>query len=624
MAATTSLFVPTSGRRVRVAVAAGIKPCARATRPAPDPSLHRTLKMQFPPSSRGGSLRVPAGQYGSKDLKRYAYIDTCMTTFDQCECRSQTVPVTSATRRETKQGTLSPISAPTPTLPPTCAVCLIPIAGTHFQAGCGHTYDIPCLLKLIEYACAREAVFPPRCCGIVLDKDHFRAHMPQALGTLFHTRTHEYAIPPPQRVYCALATCSAYLGPRLPPSGPKYPYVCHLCPTQTCARCARELRVGLLHSCRSDPVKADADELLSTEAAKQGGWVACPRCARVVEPERLACAHATCVCGGELCAWCGAAWGKGACRCKEEREEMARKERGRWGEISWPVLQEPIEVPKSAIPVPAAAQPTLKSPPPRVQSLKASIHTPQLQLLKPDEGPTSPPLSSTFTPSSASTPPASFRPPSSPHSPPAFSSPSVAPVLPPLSRSAPMRQTWIFAHPVPGSPAPAPPPPASSTSSATAIAAVSRSPPPATPTNWSATADTHASPSPTSRPARTSAPAESQSPTTPETHESLLVQGLRAQERRRRTLEDGGALHAQHYLRQQEQQAATLQQEPQSPGPAVQMVAEDISTRNRLEQLLELALPCQHDWRLDVGRFYCVRCQQTHVVHFVSTSSSSC
>ncbi|KAF7795063.1 hypothetical protein EIP86_006207 [Pleurotus ostreatoroseus] len=634
--------------------------------------MDRMQKMQDRGSGagaiRGGSLRVPAGQASSKDLKR-----------------SQTVPAPTTKRDPSSPARIlrvinpdppsppPPMPPPAPPAPLTCIACLdaLPPSDTHIRAPCGHTYDIPCLLSLISTACEHEGLFPPSCCGAPLPEDLFRAHMPEGLGTRFHMRRRELAVPPPRRVYCARAYCSLYLGRRVlsdssgcgtgsgagigarAGQGEKEGYDCRRCGATTCVRCAGERTRGVLHACHADRAEKEAQKLVESGAGRRAGWVACRRCLRVVEPERLACAYAMCACGARVCVWCGAVWkgmdgeGKAGCACKEEREERERKERKRrFGEISAPVLLDPSEVPHSAKLLPVAVaqailQPTsppaqtTTTPVKKAQAGSRAITARDIVVPRPPLSP--PPLSLQFP----LPPPLPIIPAAAPR---AHSPPSEPPVLPPVPRVGRMRQTWILGQPSPASPAAVASSPASPTSPNHRMDVF----------NLAVPANPNQELSPSGRRHHASAPAGLQTPTS----ESLLA-GEFAQERRRRTIQGVGTLHQPPSPPQNLQTQPHSHQQPQTQrafqpeGPpssslslryrypvlaaaaaskldeptftqydlrAALMPGEQRKQGVRFDQLMEMIVhrPCPHDWRLHAGPFDCAQCQRTLAVHFVS------
>ena len=203
-----------------------------------------------------------------------------------------------------------------------CVICTLPIEGKSVRTPCGHSYDVACLLDLVQAATRDESLFPPTCCSHTIPSALFEAHMSPALASLFAEKTLEYATP--SRVYCAKASCSRFLGARIAQGDRSY--TCGSCGTRTCTRCRCEMKrsgsiTSKLHTCRPDTT---AKLLIESRMGREAGWARCPGCERVVElhPES-GCYTVICRCKTGFCAKCGAHERMCSCQSWDKRPREA-------------------------------------------------------------------------------------------------------------------------------------------------------------------------------------------------------------------------------------------------------------------------------------------------------------
>ncbi|KAM5538216.1 hypothetical protein V8D89_008103 [Ganoderma adspersum] len=208
-------------------------------------------------------------------------------------------------------------SPASPSVP--CAVCMADIAGEVIRAPCGHTWDVPCLSELFQRATKDDSLFPPVCCGTPLPLALVREHLGIELISLFLEKEREHKTR--RRVYCAVPSCSVFLGPAADAPSRLF---CHECGGRTtCAHCA-----GPAHSRSLRCTSPDDAELAAF--AEREGWRRCRRCGHMVELA-VGCNHMTCRCRFEFCYVCGALWK--TCGCPlwhQERLRAAAEDAAQW------------------------------------------------------------------------------------------------------------------------------------------------------------------------------------------------------------------------------------------------------------------------------------------------------
>lgn len=187
-----------------------------------------------------------------------------------------------------------------------CVICQCPIEGVQVRVPCGHYFDVPCLINLVEVATRDESLFPPSCCHQrILDRS-FTRFMPSALRDVFAVKDVEFSTT--CRVYCAKPSCSRFLGARRKDSfAPVLSCPSPGCGTHTCSRCRGAVHPGRGHRCEHD-----SGQKAVLELASQKGWARCPACDQMIEL-RSGCYHMTCVCAVQFCYLCKSLWK--TCHC---------------------------------------------------------------------------------------------------------------------------------------------------------------------------------------------------------------------------------------------------------------------------------------------------------------------
>lgn len=133
------------------------------------------------------------------------------------------------------------------------------------------------------------------------------------LQTLFTAKSREFGTPSQRRVYCAVPTCSAFLGSSEGVAAAST-LPCTKCRGVTCVSCKQPGHPN--EACKEDPAAQLTQEL--RELASSELWQTCPGCNAIVELEQ-GCYHMTCRCRTEFCYLCAVRWKK--CRCKQWDED---------------------------------------------------------------------------------------------------------------------------------------------------------------------------------------------------------------------------------------------------------------------------------------------------------------
>lgn len=232
-----------------------------------------------------------------------------------------------------------------------CAICLNNIQDQEICVPCGHYYDVPCLLELVQASLREEYLFPPRCCKRPIPTALFESHMDSALSSNYSAKSFEFSTL--KRIYCANPTCSRFLGPRH--KGPSPPILACLasnCTTQTCSRCRSSVphNVKIEHKCAHEHAQGEVLAL-----ARTAGWARCPGCEQLIELHS-GCFHMTCKCKTQFCYLCRARWRSCECPMWDENRlfaGVAGADR-RFGIVGLP--QHPVP------PVPARRTPPILNP----------------------------------------------------------------------------------------------------------------------------------------------------------------------------------------------------------------------------------------------------------------------
>lgn len=185
-----------------------------------------------------------------------------------------------------------------------------------------------CLREMFLKACRNEASMPPRCCApIPLSSVH--AVLSADEVALFRDKYEEWSTP--NRVYCPIPTCSAFIPPRLlpvaaaspgrgrpdkivaaggqgsapvgvqtpPPTPPPLPpaFPCPKCAVDICGSCKL-----LAHPDTRCATDSDIDPQLA-DLLRRWGIKRCPKCRAAVR-RMYGCNQMQCRCGAQWCWWC--------------------------------------------------------------------------------------------------------------------------------------------------------------------------------------------------------------------------------------------------------------------------------------------------------------------------------
>ncbi|TRM55544.1 hypothetical protein BD626DRAFT_577338 [Schizophyllum amplum] len=270
---------------------------------------------------------------------------------------------------------LSFLASPPLSRPPSthldCVACCSPTDRTSSVVGpCGHAFCVGCLARLVCVALTDESVYPLSCCKQPLPMRCVQEMSSRGVGELptrpmkqeqgvraaedvatrsvsaqptvtvedlllphllwqFREKQREYGAKPEDRVYCATARCSAFLGSAvhaegaiaLESSAPSWTtrttsastlrtstststtntstpttLLCPSCACITCVGCRQPAHPG--RDC-AEQADTQFDALV-----KEHKWRRCPACGAMVERTE-GCPHMTCRCGKAFCYLCG-------------------------------------------------------------------------------------------------------------------------------------------------------------------------------------------------------------------------------------------------------------------------------------------------------------------------------
>lgn len=144
--------------------------------------------------------------------------------------------------------------------------------------GCTHQYCRECIVSLFQVAMKDETLFPPRCCWVQIPIEGCRPFLSVDLMGQYQAKKIE--LDTPNRTYCHLPTCSAFIPPQFIKAGEA---TCVRCKAITCAVCKKAAHRD--SSCPRDPATQEFVQL-----AKKAGYQRCYACSRYVELE-FGCNH---------------------------------------------------------------------------------------------------------------------------------------------------------------------------------------------------------------------------------------------------------------------------------------------------------------------------------------------
>jgi len=206
---------------------------------------------------------------------------TTASRSSSCSASSRASRSTSLTRPSTSSPSPGPDAPPVPPLPSTsgcrapCVICTERVAShSAITVPCAdkHTYCAECLCALFRAATRDESLFPPRCDGVPIPVALVTPFLSMADLATFNKKAIEFSTP--DRLYCARATCSAFLGPT---SDTKRGVECGSCGSQTCEACKAPWH-GLFGLCG-----ASGDDEAAALLERDMQFRRCPGCRRVVE-----------------------------------------------------------------------------------------------------------------------------------------------------------------------------------------------------------------------------------------------------------------------------------------------------------------------------------------------------
>lgn len=203
-----------------------------------------------------------------------------------------------------------------------CTIC-----GDHVRVrdslhtSCDHYYCRGCVVDLVETFTRDESLYPLRCCQQPIPPENITTFVPYRLQILFTAKSREFGTPSQRRVYCAVPTCSAFLGSSEGVAAAST-LPCPTCRGVTCVSCKQPGHPN--EACKEDPAAQLTQEL--RELASSELWQTCPGCNAIVELEQ-GCYHMTCRCRTEFCYLCAVRWKKCGCKQWDEDRLVARARR---------------------------------------------------------------------------------------------------------------------------------------------------------------------------------------------------------------------------------------------------------------------------------------------------------
>jgi len=190
-------------------------------------------------------------------------------------------------------------------------VCII--CGSHFtedlalRAPCNHYYCTECLVNFVTTCIRDESVFPLKCCGQQIPASSIVPFLSSDVQTLFTSKSLEYMISIPDRIYCPTPDCSNFLGSSEHTSDET---ICDKCKTRVCVSCKQVAHPG--DNCSENIVTQEVRALARTE-----GWQTCPGCSAIIQLHH-GCFHMVCRCRAQFCYLCAVLWKQCSCPQWEE------------------------------------------------------------------------------------------------------------------------------------------------------------------------------------------------------------------------------------------------------------------------------------------------------------------
>ncbi|EDR00737.1 uncharacterized protein LACBIDRAFT_312942 [Laccaria bicolor S238N-H82] len=200
---------------------------------------------------------------------------------------------------------------------------------------CDHFYCRGCVVDLVETFTRDESLYPLRCCQQPIPPENIMTFVSSRLQILFTAKSREFGTPSQRRIYCAVPTCSAFLGSSEGvPAASTFP--CPKCRGLTCVYCKQPGHPN--EACKEDPAAQLTQELRALASSEH--WQTCPGCNAIVELEQ-GCYHMTCRCRTEFCYLCAVRWKECPCVQWDEGRLLAAARRQARNELGarFPAVQ---------------------------------------------------------------------------------------------------------------------------------------------------------------------------------------------------------------------------------------------------------------------------------------------
>lgn len=143
------------------------------------------------------------------------------------------------------------------------------------RAPCAHYYCNPCMTGLFTSSMTDESLMPPRCCRQSIPLRSVAALLGPTTTRKFEGKQIEFGTP--NRLYCPVKSCSAFMGPASTIHGATR--ACPSCYTRVCAFCKIPQHSAMV-ACGDDK---DAASKMLLELGQREGWKRCGSCRRLVE-----------------------------------------------------------------------------------------------------------------------------------------------------------------------------------------------------------------------------------------------------------------------------------------------------------------------------------------------------
>lgn len=153
-----------------------------------------------------------------------------------------------------------------------CVVCLETVHPADLVTlPCGDHYCRQCLNDRFDSAALNEGDFPPACAHGPIELTSVRTSLLRSVVRAYEAIQEEFSTP--NRVYCHVSTCSAWIPPdRISVNAAN----CPACNKATCAYCKAKLHAR--GECPDDP---EVRSLMTT--AQEEGYQQCSQCRRLIE-----------------------------------------------------------------------------------------------------------------------------------------------------------------------------------------------------------------------------------------------------------------------------------------------------------------------------------------------------